>query len=218
MREANLKLADNPEKKVTRKGLRPKIWAKKCSFCEKPCWSKPPSIWLFSFLQGCPSPLFRYICVNILFHFLSNHFGRCHIFTFPGSALCSFQKISSRKRNCWSALTTRKLVANKKWQKSVTQKTKNSSIFHLDIHISPLFLENIISEKCLFLLGRAAWLPQERSPQQQEQLVRLEILNIDIKKAKTNTRHTRRKRQTQTLRLECSPQQQKQLVRLEILI
>ena len=53
-----------------------------------------------------------YICKYKLFHFLSNHFGRCHIFTFPGSGLCSFQKISSRKRNCWSALTTRKLVAN----------------------------------------------------------------------------------------------------------
>ena len=110
--ERNLKLVDNLEKKVTKKGLRPKIWAKKCSFCEKLCWSKLPSIWLFSFLQGGLFP-FSTTHVYILFHFLSDHFARCHIFTFPGSALCSFQKISSRKRNCWSALTTRKLVANK---------------------------------------------------------------------------------------------------------
>ena len=138
--ERNLKFVDNLEKKVTKKGLRPKIWAKKCSFCEKLCWSKLPSIWLFSFLQGGLFP-FSTTHVYILFHFLSDHFARCHIFTFPGSALCSFQKISSRKRNCWSALTTRKLVANKNGRNQWHIKQRAIALL-IKIHISPLFLEN----------------------------------------------------------------------------
>ena len=128
-----------------------------------------------------------YICKYKLFHFLSNHFGRCHIFTFPGSGLCSFQKISSRKRNCWSALTTRKLVA-KKNQWHIKQRT---AALLIKIYRN---LENIISEKCLFLLGIAAWLPQERSPQQQEQRARLEIL---ISNKHTDTHKGKRQTQTQ---------------------